>query len=305
LTHHTPRLRSRLTGLVRRRRPDDDAAPLAGERSSMTPSKKPPSVRGTKKTKVEQLSRPDRIKLAKAKMVKVLDHFLYVLELHANNSFVVYSPVLVSQIPYSYAANAFRVFQRSMYQIEIVRLCAIWDSIDLDKENIPTVIKLIDDDKIIEMLADETRSHWASGAGGVAAINPSNDPIIAAEMEREMIEAIDLQFADEQASKARTELRQAIADAKAVLGSPRLASIMNIRDKHLAHSLEITRAEKNGPIQPMKNGDETELLNASIPIIEQLYCWVNGTSFLIANSQKIDQHNAEALWNGCKFSVLR
>jgi hypothetical protein len=55
----------------------------------------------------------------------------------------------------------------------------------------------------------------------------------------------------------------------------------------------------------MKYGDETELLKASIPIIERLYCWVNAKGFLIANSQEIDQANAAAPWNGCKFSVLR
>ena len=64
----------------------------------------------------------ERIELAKAKMAKVLDHFLYVIELHANNSFVVYSSALVSQIPESYAASAFNVFRLSMHQIEIVRL---------------------------------------------------------------------------------------------------------------------------------------------------------------------------------------
>jgi hypothetical protein len=256
-----------------------------------------------KKIEIKDLPRPERIRLAKAKIKKVIDHFLYVVELHANNSFVVFSPVLASQIPRSYAANAFNVFQRSMHQIEIVRLCAIWDGIDLDKENIPTVVELIDDDEIIEMLAEETRSHWVGGASG-RLLNPSNDPSIAA-IEQETLEAANLKFADEQASKARTELRQAIEDARAVLSSPRLASIMNIRDKHLAHSLETTRREKDGPVQPMKYGDETELLNASIPIIERLYCWVNGTSFSIENSQEIDQNNAEALWTGCKFVDLK
>jgi len=241
-----------------------------------------------KKIEIKDLTRPERIRLAKAKMKKVIDHFLYVIELHANNSFVVFSPVLASQIPRSYAANAFNVFQLSMRQIEIVRLCAIWDGVDVDKENIPTVVKLIDDDEIIEMLAEETRRHWVP--------NPSKAPDIA---------AIELQFADEQGSKARAELRQAIGDARAVLSSPRLASIMNIRDKHLAHSLETTRREKNGPVQPMKYGDETELLNESISIVERLYCWVNGTSFSIEDSQKIDQKNAEALWTGCKFVDLR
>ena len=80
---------------------------------------------------------------------------------------------------------------------------------------------------------------------------------------------------------------------------------MNLRDKHLAHSLEITWREKNGPVQPMKYGDETKLLDASIPILESLYCWVNGTGFSFENSQMIDQRNAEALWTGCKFVDLR
>ena len=88
-----------------------------------------------KKVEIKDLRRSERITLAKAKMKKVIDHFLYVVELHANNSFVVFSPVLAAQIPNSYAANAFNVFQRSMHQIEIVRLCAIWDGVDLDKEN--------------------------------------------------------------------------------------------------------------------------------------------------------------------------
>jgi hypothetical protein len=81
-----------------------------------------------------------------------------------------------------------------------------------------------------------------------------DDPDRAA-FEQEMTKKINLQFADEDASTARAELRQAIAETREVLGSERLASIMNMRDKHLAHSLETTRREKDGPVQPMKYGD--------------------------------------------------
>jgi hypothetical protein len=251
---------------------------------------------------LRRLSPTDRIELAKAKMTKVLDHFLYVVELHANNAFVVYSPTLVSQIPPSFAANAFNVFQRSMHQIEIVRLCAIWDTADPDKENIPTVVELIDSEEIIDALAAETRSHWTDIGGHL--LNPSDDPELAA-IEQRSVRASNIQFGDEQASKARTELMQVIDDSRSILSSPRLASVMNLRDKHLAHSLTTTRREKRAPVPPMKFGDETELLNASIPIVERLYCWVNGVGFSVLDSQEIDQKNAEALWNGCKFSVLR
>jgi hypothetical protein len=263
------------------------------------------SKRSDAEKAIERLPRPERIRLAKAKMEKLLDYFLYVLELHANNSFVVFSPLLASQIPRSHAAHAFNVFQRSMFQIEIVRLCAIWDGVGLERENIPTVVKLIEDDKIIEMLAEETRSRHMSGVDFGAVVKPENDPIIAAEMEQEKQASIDPQYADERASLARTELRQVITDTRGVLSSLRLASIMNTRDRDIAHSLETTRREKDGPVQPVKYGDETKLLNASIPILERLYCWVNGKSFSIENSQKIDHDNAEALWTGCKFVDLR
>src|ERR1700687_3617634 len=113
-----------------------------------------PATRGPKAAVMfEGCTTAKRIELAKTKMGKVLDHFLYVVELHANNAFVVYSPTLVSQIPPSFAANAFNVLQRSMYQIEIVRLCALWDTADPDKENIPTVIELIDSEEIMDALA--------------------------------------------------------------------------------------------------------------------------------------------------------
>jgi hypothetical protein len=236
--------------------------------------------------------------LAKAKMTRVLEHFLYLLELHANNAYVVHSPLLSSQIPKSFGANAFNVFQRSRYQIEIVRLSALWDSVDIKKENIPTVIELIDDNLIIETLANETRSHWANEA--TALLNPSVEPALNA-AEREAVRRSELEFADEQADTAKAELRRSNADARAILGSPQLASIMNIRDKHLAHSLESTWREKHGPIAPMKYGDETTVLEQSAPIVERLYCYVNGKSFSIGEARRIDDENAASLWRACKF----
>jgi hypothetical protein len=246
----------------------------------------------------EKLAGAARIEFAKAKMPNVLGHFLYLLELHANNAHVVRSSLLSSQIPQSFAANAFNVFQRSMYQIEIVRLCALWDSVDVNKESIPTVIELIDDNSIIDTLANETRNHWANEA--TALLNPSVEPTLNA-AERDAVRRSELAFAEQQADKAKTELRRAIADARAVLASSQLASIMNIRDKHLAHSLERTRREKHGPIAPMKYGDETTVLEMSVPIVEQLYCWVNGKSFSIENSRRIDEENATSLWRACQF----
>jgi hypothetical protein len=246
----------------------------------------------------EHMTRTERFELAKAKMERVLDHFLYVLELHANNEFAVFTSTLSGQIPKSFAANAFNVFQRSMYQFEIVRLCALWDSTDPEKENIPTVVELIDDERIIQELAQLARANWVN-IQPTDLMNPSPDPVLAA-----MLRESNARFGDEQAARAEIDLKETIAKTEAILCSPRLASVMNMRDKHLAHSLTETRREKKVAIPPMRYGDETALLNDSIPIIERLFCWVNGKSFSTAYSQKIDHDNAQALWSGCKFNVL-
>jgi hypothetical protein len=249
----------------------------------------------------EELDHAKRIELAKIKMEKVLDHFLYLLELHANNALVVYSPILSSQITPSFAANAFNVFQRSMHQFEIVRLCALWDGPDLAKENIPTVIELIDDAIVIDMLAEETRQHWAQVP--LHLFNGAEDPELKA-AELEAVKRAELEFADEQGSRSKSELQHAIAEARSIFGSTRLASVMNIRDKHLAHALETTRREKRGLVAPMKYGDETALLDQSAPIVERLFCWVNGKSFSIDESRRVDEENAASLWQNCKFENL-
>jgi hypothetical protein len=179
-----------------------------------------------------------------------------------------------------------------------VRLCALWDGADADKENIPTIIELIDHSEVIEVIAQETLAHWAGGS--LTHVGPSeDDPQLRAEMER-----IHEKFGQRQAQTARNQLRGAIDDVRIILKSPRLASIMNLRHKHLAHSLEQTRLErKTGHVAPMKYGDEREVLNASLPIVKALYCWVNGTSFSFEDSRKIDRQYAEALWMNCKFNI--
>jgi hypothetical protein len=248
----------------------------------------------------ENLPHAQRIEFAKARIKRVVDHLLYSIEIHANNSFIVYSPTLSSQIPRSYAASAFNVFQRSIYQFEIVRLCSLWDRAEFEKENIPTVVEMIDDDAIIEMLADEARLPW--DGNGFGLMNPSSDPELR-ELEKQALIETDKQFGLQQAQRARVGLREVITEVRATLASPQLRSVMNIRDKHLAHNLTETRREQHQPIAPIESGYETELLERSIPIVERLYLWVNGTSFSIKDSQNIDQENAEALWSGCEFSV--
>jgi len=62
---------------------------------------------------------------------------------------------------------------------------------------------------------------------------------------------------------------------------------MNLRHKHLAHSLTETKLEKKaGRVAPMKYGDERKILLESLSIAEALHGWVS-KGFSFANSQEI------------------
>jgi hypothetical protein len=215
-----------------------------------------------------------RVAEAKRLTERLVDHTQYLLDIHENNTIVLYSDTLSKQIPKSYAANAFNVFREAMHQIEVIRICALWDSADKDKESILTVIELIDDPKVLDALADQARAGHPKEIG------------------------------EQQAERGISSLKGAIKQARELRKSARLKSIRNLRDKHVAHYLTQTREEtKSGPVEQMKHGDEVPVLDATISIVEALNSWVNDVSLPLKESQAIDRKCAQALWQTCTFKI--
>jgi hypothetical protein len=214
-----------------------------------------------------------RISEAKRLTTCVVDHLQYLLDIHENNAIVLYSDTLSKQIPKSYAANAFNVFREAMHQIEIVRVCALWDNAALERESICTVVELIADEKVLEVLADQARGQ-----------NPK--PI-----------------GDQRAERALSRLKDAIQKARKLRKSDRLTSIRNLRDKHVAHYLTVKVEETENGSAPMKHGDEGPIIDMSIEIVEALNSYVNDVSLPFKESRAIDHKCATALWNTCTFNI--
>jgi AbiU2 len=244
---------------------------------------------------------PERISLAKERTAKVMHHLRAIIEMHEANAIIVYSPTLAEQIPVSYAAHAFNQFQSSMHFFEIVRLCALWDGVDRDKENVPTIIELIDDSYVIANLTAETRAHWSS-----RPLPRSYDSSRDQETQKAIQEAMQRsqeKWADKQAAETASRLNMAIAKAKSVFASPKLCSVLNIRHKHIAHSLTETSLERKGSVHPMKYGDEQWLFEQTLQIVDDLHIGINGASFMWGDAIRIARRNAESLWKSCTFAV--
>jgi hypothetical protein len=249
------------------------------------------------------LNLSERMHLGKRKIDLMVGDLMRLIALHENNKLITYSPLLTKQIPTSFAANAFNVFQESLHRYEIVRICTFWDGIDLDKSNIPTVVEIVDDPAVIGEVVSATQAAWLSQGTRVYSESGA-DPTIQAEVEI-VLQRSQEQLAERQAVDAKKRLVDAIAAARTEIASPRLARVMNLRNKHLAHSLEKTRAEQQGNVAPMKYGDEKGLLDQTIHIVDQLHISVNGRSFDWDASREIAQRNAKGLWENCTFDIRR
>ena len=251
-----------------------------------------------------KLNTQERINLAKQRMSKVVDHLLHSLAMNETNQIVLYSDVLSSQIGQSHAANAFNLMRDSLFRYSVIRLCTIWDSdIDLETESICTVVDLIDDHKVILELMRETCGHWAGKTAYLGT--PPVEPELAQEVLRQIRESED-RFGRVQGIRTARTLLRAIASVKEISQSNDMKVIRQLRNKHLAHALNETREEKRtGPVRLMKYREETQLLEKTISIVNDLYCWVNGASFDFEGSIQMRREDSEALWNGCEFKPFR
>jgi hypothetical protein len=215
-----------------------------------------------------------RISEAKRLTGRAVDHLQYLLDIHENNAIVLYSDTLSKQIPKSYAANAFNVVREAMHQIEVVRICALWDpGHTIEKESIMTVIELIDHPNVLDALADQARS--------------GHPP----------------QVAEQRAQRAVSSLNGAIQKARELAKSQSMKSIRKLRDSHVAHYLAEKVEQRVNAVPPMKHGDEVPFIEASIAIVEALNSYVNDVGLSFKAAREIDQKCASALWNACTFEI--
>jgi hypothetical protein len=250
---------------------------------------------------VSEMQTEDRISEAKICIKKLTYSVGEVLEMHESNQIIVYSDILSSQIPSSFAGHSFKDFQAAMYRYEIVRLLALWDSAQANAYSIPKAVMLIDGIGVLEALKKSAyETHANARAFRVGQREDTDED--EAELDK-LIKNTQTERGIEYAKKTELGLLETIKEANRTGASDKLKSIRNVRD-HISHSLEKTRRELSVDITPMKYGDEKALLSDTIKYIEDLYCFVNGTSFSIEDEgRESAKRNATELWENCKFSI--
>lgn len=253
---------------------------------------------------IKGLTSDERLRHAESSLKGTIEVAHFLLTLHETNKIVVMSDTISKQVRPSYAANTYNNFSRAMLEIELVKLCSLWDPPEQDAFTIPTVVSLISSPGVIHRMAEDSASSWKS---------LHEDPVYsgttdAGEIEfiKEMLDKSVISESNIKYEKTVFRSHRAIRMADAVSNSNRLTKIKNFRNKHIAHATALTRAERKiGPIPPPKVGDGKGILRTTLRVLKRLELCVKGSDFDWKGSEQIARRNAEALWHGVKIDVLR
>lgn len=208
------------------------------------------------------LSAPERLKSARDRASRLVDHVSALFLMRESNRLVVSSPTLAKQIPRSFAANAFNQFQISMHLFEIVRLCALWDSYRDDRESIPAIVALIDKPEIIDLASNEVHSYYLSLACP-RDLTSTDDPI-AEEIKRDWWDRERVARASDEAQSVREQLSQAIEKSNAIRASDDVRALREFRHTHIAHNLDLGTIDQETEVHRLKHGDESNLLDKTV-----------------------------------------
>ncbi|WP_404400633.1 hypothetical protein [Pelagibacterium halotolerans] len=216
------------------------------------------------------------------------------VHLHANNQLLQYTKTINSQIPQSYAGNAYRVFTIELMRGEVLRLCSLWDKPGEHRNSLPTIARLVDCQHVRDMIQKRAVDNRLRGR----SISADHDDPELIEWQRQMSDA----SAREDASERLAALGDGIRQVEVGLKSDLLAALVDFRDTTLAHSLEPNA--RKAPDLKARYGDETKLLSLTQAALDALNLGIRGSSFMWEDTYAYATRNARALWRGVTFKVL-
>ena len=252
---------------------------------------------------VESLDTENRTKIAKDKSKKLVGHLQHVIALHESNKILVYSDVISKQIKRSYAANTFKLLIDSQLKYEILKLTSLWDSPEKNRESIPTVAALIDNDEVRKHLRQEMESHWLNMESRILFTEEQENSEELQQIILEMSRDSNSQFGKQQGEKVLNWLSNSVKISNRVQNHSKFKAMVDFRNQYLAHNLDVTTSIKSNNVR-LKHADQKRLMRISIKVIEILYLGVCGVSFDVTGSKHISRKNARLFWEGVNINVL-
>jgi hypothetical protein len=234
---------------------------------------------------------------ARQRTEAVVAHVRHLLISHETNQIVLYSPLIADQVPRSYAAHAFAALQRSLLLNQLVRLSAIWDGYGDDRESIPVIARLLDDKDVQAEAVEAVRSRWRR-----LEPHATDDTASGEDLRRWARNAVN-EEADERADEAAKALPDLVERILDYARSDIVLGLRDYRNQFIAHNLDRQSLDRAADVATPRHGDEAEILDKTIEIVDLLYVYLHGTSFVWDRARDLAHKCASDFWGTCRFEV--
>jgi hypothetical protein len=221
----------------------------------------------------------ERLKMAREKVQVCLDQLIEAASLRVHADVFAFSDLVRAQIPASRAAHAYNDLADTLLEKVLLATARFWDPPDDYEANVLTIIALISDDGVRQLLVKE--------AGDIYRHQRSTEPQILAS------------FADQNERKTARSLVRLDRLVPFVEKSSRLDRIRNHRNKHFAHRTALTRREiKLGtPITPPKFSDVDWVLRRTRWCVDILNQTIRQAGFAFSEAEDIARAQAMEFWS--------
>ena len=252
------------------------------------------------KREIEKMCPAQRCERAKTVLAGLNPRLIEAIGLNQANKIILFSDTLSKQIPESYAANAFNLFQDSLFRIEVITLCSLWDRADLDKHSIPLLRELLDNEAVLKCLLDMQVT--------ASLRRPHN---ITGSPELDEVGRLHIQ-------QVRQEQRVASANSnfmrahciycrklKALDGSCLLTKVRNLRHRYAHNFVDglATIATHQSPVEQPKYADVDRLLEETIAVVKAAFLLIEQSEVLYEEAETQWLEQTEQLWRNCKFDI--
>lgn len=228
---------------------------------------------------------------------KIGETLRIVCNLRATCEHVAFSPLLAEQVGESFAAHAFNPVPVVLLEGILIRLVALWDKSTIndatDANSFPAAKELVSHANVraalVKRHTDRIEGELASPALQHGDFSAALSAVVPSEVQKYY----------------EGKLSSLVKEIDGVRGSDGVARLANRRTKHLAHALEITKAERRGVAVAQPNvQDLAELIDQSIRLHQELTSIVTGKWEDWSRWIAVCERNARYLWEGCKIVPL-
>jgi AbiU2 len=229
---------------------------------------------------IAKLKTQERVDLAKLKVDALVDRVLAGMATRASNRAMKF-PNGIDEV--SRAAVCFNHLFASQLKFEALMVGSIWDRQGKDRNSIPTVIALVSDSDILDVMRDNARNQY-----------PTHGLTGQLTMYYQQRRAEEVGLFDERWHQSQEACDRITSDLN-------FLKLREFRDYEIAHTI---------------SGDEIEIDRNTILLAEpfwkdtidcvsNLYSVIRLTSFDFSYSQQINTKNANAFWESVVFSKFR